>query len=271
MIRLPALLAAVTWLALSATAAAPTLAQDNPVLPGTVTRVVDGDTLKVQLSSGPITVRLDSIDTPESNQPWGPEAKAALKALLDGRDILLEPITQDRYSRMVAVVYVGETNVSAELVKDGLAWTFRRYATNPDYCRWEAAARDARLGLWARPVQERIAPWEYRALKRGQRDRITDYSAETAEHCIATLGRKAVESDAPPATEEGEAMAPSTATSTPQTGTCLIKGNIGKSGKIYHVPGSRSYDATKIDASKGERWFCTEDEAKAAGWRPPRG
>lgn len=50
-----------------------------------------------------------------------------------------------------------------------------------------------------------------------------------------------------------------------------IKGNINSKGdKIYHVPGAAKYDATKIDESKGERWFASEDEAKAAGWRAPR-
>jgi endonuclease YncB( thermonuclease family) len=44
-------------------------AQDDPVLAGRVSQVTDGDTIKVQLSSGPITVRLDSIDAPENNQP----------------------------------------------------------------------------------------------------------------------------------------------------------------------------------------------------------
>jgi hypothetical protein len=36
------------------------------------------------------------------------------------------------------------------------------------------------------------------------------------------------------------------------------------------VPGSSSYDATVIDESKGERWFCTEDDARRSGWRAPR-
>jgi hypothetical protein len=49
---------------------------------------------------------------------------------------------------------------------------------------------------------------------------------------------------------------------------CDIKGNISSSGeKIYHVPSGASYKQTVIDPSKGERWFCTEDEAKANGWR----
>lgn len=57
----------------------------------------------------------------------------------------------------------------------------------------------------------------------------------------------------------------------PQAG-CTIKGNISRGGnRIYHVPGSPSYDATVIDPRRGERWFCSEDEARDAGWRAPRG
>jgi endonuclease YncB( thermonuclease family) len=52
---------------------------------------------------------------------------------------------------------------------------------------------------------------------------------------------------------------------------CAIKGNISGSGRIYHLPGSRSYADTRIDTSRGERWFCSEAEARAAGWRAPRG
>lgn len=49
---------------------------------------------------------------------------------------------------------------------------------------------------------------------------------------------------------------------------CNIKGNISSSGeKIYHVPGQKYYNQTVISESKGERWFCSEEEAKEAGWR----
>ena len=51
---------------------------------------------------------------------------------------------------------------------------------------------------------------------------------------------------------------------------CPIKGNINRKGvKIYHAPWSRSYDRTRINTTKGERWFCSEAEAVAAGWRAP--
>lgn len=51
-------------------------------------------------------------------------------------------------------------------------------------------------------------------------------------------------------------------------GGCVIKGNISRNGRIYHMPGSRDYAATRISPSRGERWFCSETEARAAGWRP---
>jgi endonuclease YncB( thermonuclease family) len=49
---------------------------------------------------------------------------------------------------------------------------------------------------------------------------------------------------------------------------CAIKGNVGADGeRIYHVPGGYYYALTQIDQSEGERWFCSEAEARAAGWR----
>jgi endonuclease YncB( thermonuclease family) len=49
---------------------------------------------------------------------------------------------------------------------------------------------------------------------------------------------------------------------------CKIKGNISRRGiRIYHLPGQRDYEKTRITESKGERWFCSEAEARAAGWK----
>jgi endonuclease YncB( thermonuclease family) len=56
----------------------------------------------------------------------------------------------------------------------------------------------------------------------------------------------------------------------PVSGDCIIKGNISNSGQIYHQPHNRDYADTRIDPSRGERWFCTPEEAEAAGWRPAR-
>jgi len=50
---------------------------------------------------------------------------------------------------------------------------------------------------------------------------------------------------------------------------CPIKGNISiDSGKkLYHLPGMEDYEMTNIEPVHGERWFCTEAEAKASGWQ----
>lgn len=48
---------------------------------------------------------------------------------------------------------------------------------------------------------------------------------------------------------------------------CAIKGNISGNGHIYHLPGQEHYANTRVDPKRGEAWFCTEAEARAAGFR----
>ena len=56
-----------------------------------------------------------------------------------------------------------------------------------------------------------------------------------------------------------------------QAGDCNIKWNINSKGnRIYHLPGSQHYAQTKINTSRGERWFCSETDARAAGWQQPK-
>jgi micrococcal nuclease len=63
-------------------------------------------------------------------------------------------------------------------------------------------------------------------------------------------------------------VAPTLQIQEPTKSECNIKGNISTSGdKIYHLPGCGSYTKTQIDEKRGERWFCSEEEAQKAGWR----
>ena len=56
-----------------------------------------------------------------------------------------------------------------------------------------------------------------------------------------------------------------------EAGGCRVKGNISATGeKIYHLPGSATYAKVRISTAKGERWFCDETAAVAAGWRGAR-
>jgi len=61
------------------------------------------------------------------------------------------------------------------------------------------------------------------------------------------------------------------APASPSNATCLIKGNVSAKGeRIYHLPGGAMYDKTDIEPDRGERWFCSPQEAEAAGWRASR-
>ncbi len=232
----------------------------SPVLVGRVTEVTDGDTIHVALASGPIVVRLHSIDTPERSQPWGQQATAALaRRLPQGAQVTLQPITQDEYDRLVAVVYLDDENLNAWMVQQGHAWAYRRYLDDAQYCAWEQQARVSGLGIWSLPPSKRIAPWEYRKAEREQTQIVMGSTVETETACVAAMN------DRGPVTNT--VAQPST-----PAGPCRIKGNINDKGdRIYHVPGSDSYERTGISTSRGERWFCTEEEARKAGWRAPRG
>ena len=99
---------------------------------------------------------------------------------------------------------------------------------------------------------------------------FTKFSDEYAgaEQAARAAGRGIWQGDATPAWEEREARW--TAAMLKAPAGCPIKGNInGKGERIYHAPWSRWYSRTRINEAKGERWFCSEDEAIAAGWRAP--
>lgn len=71
-----------------------------------------------------------------------------------------------------------------------------------------------------------------------------------------------------PSTWRAEARQARPAPAAPPQVGCVIKGNINAKGRrIFHVPGQEDYAATRIDTGRGERWFCSADEARAAGWK----
>jgi len=146
------------------------VSQEELVLVGRVTKVLDGDTIRVQLDSGPVAVRFDSIDAPERKQPWGPEATAALSQRVADREVELSVTEQDRYERLVATVYVGGENINAWLVTQGHAWSYRAYLNDKDMVALEDRARSARRGLW--DLERPIAPWDWR---RGHRAASEDF------------------------------------------------------------------------------------------------
>ncbi len=209
-------------------------AQEQPlIVAGEVVKIADGDTLTLLTSDKrQVKVRLAEIDAPERGQPHNQTAKQALADKVFRQLVTVEIVDRDRYGREVGKVYLDGENVNMQMVAEGHVWVYRKYSKDPALLDLEAAARESGLGLWALPEADRIPPWEWR---RGTRDTAGQSTPEAAD------------------------------------AKCKIKGNINSKGDhIYHLPGSQSYDATKINR-KGERWFCSEEEARDAGWRPPKG
>ena len=132
---------------------------------GKVISIADGDTLTLLTSSKQqVKIRLAGIDTPEKKQPFGNKAKQALANLAFQKQALVEVETKDRYGRTVGVVFVDGLNVNAELVKQGMAWVYRKYTGDKRLYALESEAKQAKRGLWL--DENPIPPWEWR---RGRR------------------------------------------------------------------------------------------------------
>ena len=127
-----------------------------------VVRIIDGDTIHVRDTTGEThRIRLAMIDAPEREQPFGTESTKKLSELLRQSTVRLKVKCIDKYNREVAFVYCEGKDVSAEMLKEGMAL---HYHMNFDKCeiydKFEEAAKRCHKGLWS---QEKIEkPWDYR-------------------------------------------------------------------------------------------------------------
>jgi micrococcal nuclease len=116
-----------------------------------VTRVIDGDTVEIE---GGARVRYIGINTPEIGEPYYHEATEANRQLVLGKRVYLEEDVQDKdkYGRLLRYVWVDDTIVNAELVRQGYAYSYT-YPPNVKhqklFLQLEKEARDAVRGLWA--------------------------------------------------------------------------------------------------------------------------
>lgn len=197
--------------------------------------ITDGDTIVL----GREKIRMYGIDAPEGRQlcyvggrEWrcGEDATQALVEKVGSGRITCEPKQQDRYGRSVSICYSGRIDLNRWMVEQGWAVAYRQFGL--DYVDAEQQAFTARRGIWN---SEFVCPWDWR---RGERD----------------AGKSGCTSE--PLTERPG---------------CEIKGNITRQGeRIYYRPGDPNYSRVVVDERFGQKWFCTVQEAEAAGWRPIR-
>lgn len=193
-------------------------------------RVIDGDTFDV----GGQRVRIHGIDAPEVGQTCDDA---------EGRVWPCGAFVKEEVSRR----YQGATATCEEVEQD-------RYGRSVAKCFvdgndvGEAIVSDG----WAQAYRQYSMDY--------------DLAEKTAQ--VLGLGLWASTMQAP-AAYRADQRAPSPEQSAPDA-NCIIKGNISGSGQIYHMPHNRDYDNTRINEARGERWFCSQADAQAAGWRAAR-
>ena len=152
-----------------------------PQLIGKVIYVTDGDTVVIRDTKlEEHAVRIISIDAPEKGrrgkpgQRYSEKSRQHLAGLVDGRGVNLVTRGRDDYGRVLARVWIGDTDVGLAQVCAGYAWVFEAFvdelpvAEQQLYRDCQIEAKANRRGLW-RDAQP-MPPWQWRYLRRGARD-----------------------------------------------------------------------------------------------------
>lgn len=137
-------------------------------LRGTVTGVHDGDTLTLGTSEGGIyKVRLDSIDAPELDQPFGSSSQVALSSAVLGKYVEVTYSKKDHYGRIVGAVFDSNcAYVNLSQVATGMAWFYKAYqceisaTVRGQFAQAQDAAMTMKIGLWSQG--DPVEPWVYR-------------------------------------------------------------------------------------------------------------
>ena len=128
-----------------------------------VVGIKDGDTVVVLDSlNNQTTLRLAEVDCPEKNQPFGTKAKQFTSDQIYLKTIKYVVTDTDRYGRSIAMIYYDTDNkyLSAEIIKAGMGWHYKRYSTSKELATFEDNAKKNKIGLWV--ASNPVAPWEFR-------------------------------------------------------------------------------------------------------------
>lgn len=136
------------------------------VIVARVTRVIDGDSVRLEQHGRRTEVRLAAIDAPELRQRGGRDARAALQACAAGRIVIVQVTGTDRHGRHVGRLEAGGRDCGLAQLRAGMAWHYRAHADEQPaeirlaYETAERNARQRRIGLWADPSP--TPPWRWR-------------------------------------------------------------------------------------------------------------
>jgi micrococcal nuclease len=112
-------------------------------LRGKVVSIADGDTITVlDENKKQNKVRLNGIDAPEKKQAFGAKSKVRLGELVAGKDVVVEWKEKDKYGRIVGQVHQGSLDVNLQMVKEGLAWYYKKYSKSAELGRAESVVGD---------------------------------------------------------------------------------------------------------------------------------
>lgn len=215
-----------------------------------VAKLRDGDHVTI----GNTRVRLGGIDAPSLDQLCLNAAGERWNCGVAARDALARRVGEQSWTckvrrisksgENVARCQVGDEDIQKWMVANGWALAYLKFSK--DYEADQTAARTAKAGLWEGAF---VAPWDWRV--RSKKTAILG-SIKPPEEAWAVLLASASGRVAP-------------------NPTCTIKGNVNRAGEcIYHTPASRWYAKIDMRISKGTRWFCSKEEAEAAGCRETR-
>jgi endonuclease YncB( thermonuclease family) len=131
-------------------------------LSGTVVSVLDGHTIEVLYNRRAKRIRLNGIDAPEKGQAFGQKAKQFVSGQAFWKEVTVRTFGLDKYGRTIGDVFLPDGRMlNEELVREGLAWWYRKYAPdNVKLEKLEAEAREAKRNLWSH--KKPVPPWVYR-------------------------------------------------------------------------------------------------------------
>lgn len=198
-------------------------------------RAADGDTIMV----GRKLIQLDGINAPELKQKCfnrknkryqcGQNALKLMQKMVDNQQVSCRIRTENSFGLIIGDCFANGRNVAEQMVRRGMA--VARGLKGRDYLPLEQKARQGQKGMWQGQFANSKV-WRH------------GYTIQDGYNGVVNFG----------GTFGG-------------AGKCVIKGNKQPGGNVYYMPWDDWYHRAQVRTNRGDRWFCSEKEAKKAGFK----